>query len=718
MLSKLFNTGFSVKLAISAIALVFCFNSVSFGRGALKLYSTGNNPVWNSTSSWSLTPNGIAAQFIPQGNDTVIIDRSITQNCNFIFSGYGVLEVLTTGILRGDNFDLGFSGNSKLVCKGELKVNNLNLDDNAASLIENTGKILVRHTYSNTSASDHKISGKLSVTGNLQAGSSVKIKGEGAIESVHYDGNGSVFGINALSAIPDGSLLSEYNWTGALNSNWNEPSNWAGGMVPAAISNVAVVASDHNPEITGKACLNNLFINSGSSLAVNPEGMININGNLSVIGIGKLLLKNTVAAKSSLFLNGDASGAIQSEYQVIKGQKNLVSSPVEMAYSKTFLNMYLRTYDESMSQWGEYIVPTNDPLKVMQGYELYSLSSETRTFEGTPDQNTKSYVISNSGNGLNLTGNPFPCYIDWENNDNNAWERSSIASAIYYPDPSGSGNFSVYLPGGDDAVKLNNGSRFIAPMQGFFVKASKQGSLVVTQNSRVSSLNEPVQTIKNNSIKFKLKDSAGLSDEVMFRVLENSTFEFDDKYDALKIQNNTDSPSLYLKSQDDEKYAVNSIPGISSSSDIPLNIEISKAGQFNLSFVGGPSFEYRYPVILEDKQLNKFIDLRLESDYSFYHSPEMNADRFEIHFYSTQAIDEQAEEMSGVTVVPGEIKVNGNDHEIYTATLFSSDGKMISTAKGSLSEGLSLTTGNRAAGVCILQLSDGKQTMTKKILTK
>ena len=723
----MFNIGFSTKLIIIASAVIFCIVPDSFGRGGSKLYSVGNGTIWNSSTSWSLTSNGSASGLVPQGNDTLIIDRIVTLNNNFTFTGNGMLDVFNTGVLRGDNVNLDFSGNSNLKCSGEIKINNLSFAGNSVLLVETSGKILVRKSNIINSVSSHSILGKVSVTGSLTVGTSVNIKGNGAIESVYFDGNGTAFGIHPASLIPDGSLISEYNWTGKLNSNWNDTQNWAGASIPLTTSNVAILSSEHNPEVTAKAYSNNLYINSGSSLIVKPEAFININGNLSVIGAGKFLLKNTVSKKSSLFLNGDASGSIQSEYQVLKGQKNLVSSPVEMAYSKTFLNMYLRAYDESSSQWGSYIQPTNDPLQMMQGYELYSLSSETRTFEGTPDHNPKSYSISNSGNGLNLTGNPFTSYIDWENNDNNAWQRNSIASAIYYPDPSGSGNFSVYLPGGDDAVSLNNGSRYIAPMQGFFVKAINQGSLVVNEKSRVSSVNEPKHSVKNNSIKFKLKNDAGLTDEVMFRVLENSTYGFDDKLDALKIQNTTDAPSISLKSDDDVKYAINTIPDVNSSVSIPLNIDTKKAGQFSISNIGGSAFEYRYPVILEDKVLNKFIDLRTDSVYSFYQSLEMTSERFLIHFDSPQVAEKEVVpviEISNVKVNQGEVVVNGpvnidnTVNKVYTAMLFTVDGKMISSYKGSFSDGISLSTGKQAAGVCILTLSDGINTITKKIVTK
>ena len=721
---KMLNMRFTTRLTLVALAMMLTVVNESFGRGGLKLYSVGNNGAWSLASTWSLTANGKASEFVPQSNDTLIIDRTVMQNVNFSFTANGKLLVLNTGVLRGDNTNLAFTGNSELRCSGELRVNNLNFSDNALFTIENEGNVLVKTVCQNTSSAGHMISGKLSVTGTLTVGSNVHVKGTGAIESVHYAGEGSALGVSPASSIPDGSYITEYNWIGSVSGNWNDAQNWAGAVIPGASSNVSVLASQHNPEVTKNAVSNNLVVNSGSSLTVFPEALININGSLSVKGSGRFLLKNTAEKKSALFLNGDATGSIQSEYQVVKGKKNLVSSPVEMAYSRTFLNMYLRTYDETTGQWGSYIVPTNDPLQVMQGYEVYSLSSEVRTFEGTPDQEPKSYEVSNTGNGLNLTGNPYPCYIDWENNNNNAWQRNAIASAIYYPDPSGSGNFSVYLPGGDDAVSLNNGSRYIAPMQGFFVKAGGEGSLVVNKNSRVSNLSEPKHAVKNNAIKFKLKDAVGASDEVLFRVLGNATFGFDDNLDAVKIKNDTEAPSLSLSSEGDEKYAINTVPNVTSSLNVPVNIECKKAGEFSISATGSAAFEYRYPVILEDKAMAKFIDLRADSVYTFYQSPEMDPKRFELHFYSPAGIEEQPstkpeiEEISGVTIVPGEVTVNGNENKVYTAALYTVDGKLISSTKGSLSDGISLTTGNYAAGICVLKLSDGIHTITKKIISK
>jgi hypothetical protein len=255
-------------------------------------------------------------------------------------------------------------------------------------------------------------------------------------------------------------------------------------------------------------------------------------------------------------------------------------------------------------------------------------------------------------------------------------------------------------------------------MQGFFVKASKQGSLTVNKSSRISTFSSSKSALKNNGVKFKLKDSSGLSDEVMFRVIDNASFGFDDNLDAVKIPGNTESSSLFMLSNDLTQYAINSIPSVNSSTDIPLDIVCNKAGQFSISTTGAIDFQYRYPVVLEDKELGSFTDLRADSVYSFFHSPEMNSNRFVIHFAEPNAIAEQPSDPTEVAVTPGEVVVTGIDNKIYTAILFTVDGKLISTSKGTLSQGISLSTGNRAAGVCILKLSNGTQSITKKVFTK
>ncbi|MFZ4547081.1 MAG: T9SS type A sorting domain-containing protein [Bacteroidales bacterium] len=715
---KVLHTGLFSKILISVFIAFFVSVSYSYSRVSEKLYSIGDNSPWNSASTWSRTADGIPCGLIPQNNDTVVIDRFVVLNTDFCFSGNGCLIISATGILQGSNYNMGFTGSSALNCTGELSLYNLHFSDNSYLFIDVNGQALLNNNLIVNSLNKHLVLGSITVNGNLSLGQSVEILANGLIESASYTGNGSISGVNLSNQAYYGSIISENNWLGTISCDWDEPLNWSLGVVPNGNSNISMLVSSNSPQVSGYATCNNLYVNSAVMFVVKENAVMDILGNLKVNANGEMLLKNSSIAKASLILNGDVSGEIKSEYQIVAGQKDLLSSPVGTALSSTFLNMYLRSYDESSSQWGEYITPTNDPLEVMQGYELYSLSSATRIFEGIPNHSAKSFAISNSGNGLNLTGNPYPCYVDWENNDNNAWQRNSIASAIYYPDPSGSGNFSVYLPGGDNALSLNNGNRYIAPMQGFFVKAGKQGSLTVNQNSRVRGMKDSRQGINNNSIKFRVNDSNGLSDEAAFRVMDYSTFSFDAEFDAIKLKGDAGSPNLYFGSAGDIEYAINTVPELNSSLSFPLNLTCTNAGTYTVSTQGGLNFEQAYPVILEDKELNISIDIRNDSVYSFFHSPEMDPKRFELHFNSTQGISENIEVSPQIQVRQGEILISGKSTETCTATLFSIDGKRLNSTTGILSEGISLLTGKYNNGVYILYIKNSQCSSATKILIK
>lgn len=719
MSEKMKNTGFYAKVLIMAIAMVTLASPVIFGRTAVKMYSIGSNTPWSSVDSWSLTPDGNAAGFLPASNDTVVINSTIVQNSNLVFSGNGMLIISISGLLKGENLAISFSNNAKLQVEGNLRTGNLHFVDNSGLIISESGSISVNEKIELRSDYDHFVSGKLNCLASFGVFNPSKVIGDGTLKSELFYGDGIAFSITDLSIIPSASTISFANWVGSSNTDWFDVSNWSNGVLPSESKSTAILNLASQPTIAGKAECKNLYINSSAVLSVKPSSLLDVTNDITINSGGSLILKNSTSERSSLIFNGTIYGQIKSEYPVVAETRQLLASPVGTALTGTFLNMYLRTYDEEMSDWGEYIVPTVDPLEVMTGYEIYSLYNDVRIIEGTPDLNAKTFAVSNLGNGLNLTGNPFSSYIDWENTDNDAWQRNAVASAIYYPDPSGSGNYAVYLPGGDDAIALNNGSRYIAPMQGFFVKASEQaGSLTVQSNSRVREINDSKLSLKHNSIKFRLSTENGTADEVLFRVMPDATAGFDNSLDAIKFESNPESAYLYLQSTDDTRYAVNSIPAVASSMQMPLSIHCAATENFKLSVTGAFDFEIRYPVVLEDKELKLFMDLREDSLYAFTHSPEMNSDRFVIHFDSPDGIAEEGGVETNLQINFGEVVVSGTENEIYTASLFSTDGKLISSNSGILSEGINLATESGKYGVCILQLSNAIHRMTQKILTK
>jgi len=224
--------------------------------------------------------------------------------------------------------------------------------------------------------------------------------------------------------------------------------------------------------------------------------------------------------------------------------------------------------------------------------------------------------------------------------------------------------------------------------------------------------------IPRNAIKFSLNQGGGTNDCAVFRVSANSTFGFDNDMDALKEITDANSAHLYIMSDDFTKYALSTVPTINSDISIPLNMECVSKNVYTISVNGGLNFEYRYPLMLEDKQLNKFIDLRSDTVYSFVHSPEMKTDRFLLHFNVAPQDLEKKGMISVENAFAGEVKITGNDDKMYMVNMYTMDGRLVASAKGVLSEGIKIQTNNKPSGIVILKIFNKEHAITQKVYTK
>ena len=89
--------------------------------------------------------------------------------------------------------------------------------------------------------------------------------------------------------------------------------------------------------------------------------------------------------------------------------------------------------------------------------------------------------------GFNLTGNPYPSSIDWR--ASSGWTRSDLVSTgggydMWIWNPTAN-NYGVYNSADADGVGTNSVTRYIAPMQGYFVTASSAGNLSMNNDVRV-----------------------------------------------------------------------------------------------------------------------------------------------------------------------------------------------------------------------------------------
>jgi hypothetical protein len=103
------------------------------------------------------------------------------------------------------------------------------------------------------------------------------------------------------------TILQAFSWNGRNNSEWNDGSNWCGGVVPTIATDVMIHAGIPFPPIvspttTTTALCRNLTIDNGATLTVNASRQIDISGNLTNNG--------TVTSGGTINFNGTTAQSI------------------------------------------------------------------------------------------------------------------------------------------------------------------------------------------------------------------------------------------------------------------------------------------------------------------------------------------------------------------------------------------------------------------------
>jgi len=232
-----------------------------------------------------------------------------------------------------------------------------------------------------------------------------------------------------------------------------------------------------------------------------------------------------------------------------------------------------------------------------------------------PVQYTNSGDISKDG--WNLMSNPYPGVIDL---DNSGLSRTNIDNAVYVFNTCNQ-LYASYVGG----VGTNGGTNFIAPFQGFYVKANGAFPVLSTTSSVIVNSNKDLlKTINplDNILRIKLNN-----DEIVIRANDNANDKFNSNFDAYK--NIGDSSTIYSK-LDTIDYSINSV------NDSTEAIPIYTIGMGTLNFYGMDTWDSNYNLYLEDKSLGTMISLDSITSYSFSNPMIPNGiyiNRFVIHLF-------------------------------------------------------------------------------------
>jgi hypothetical protein len=481
--------------------------------------------------------------------------------------------------------------------------------------------------------------------------------------------DGTAGGILTVTAsLPPGT------WLGVISTNWNAASNWAGGAVPVSGTDVVIPSfASFTPVISGlvtPALCNNMTVNQGGSLGIDPGQALTVNGNLE--NNGSILIESSwVNSNGSLIVLGTPSGSGTVSYKRFlregddTGDKHLLASPVggqDVSGLFTAFNSkidFVRIWNEYGGVW-ESIV--SGLLGSGQGFNIYQTDNSDGEFVFTGSLvNSASFVASSpfkdpylsrgtdpygnvdpttvnwtagrgyisgvwtnwGGGGWNLLGNPFTSAMNAATFiSTNAGDFSPYYEALYVYD--GKSGYYRYVastvPGYEpDYVQGGSFGSFIQAGQGFMVMANNDG-VAFDFNSSMQVHNTVLPLLKSAATDdpwpgMKLKVKWGEKENMTTIVFNNEMKNgLDPGYDVGLFSTGPGVEIYTALVQKDESVNLTRqalpVAGVDTVK-IPVGIDCYAGAEITFSAITVPLGDKRF--CLEDRAKGVFTDLTTKS---------------------------------------------------------------------------------------------------------
>jgi hypothetical protein len=584
------------KLNPTIIAMLILIFSVSICNAETRVASKSGN--WTDTKTWGKDP-------IPTASDNVIITKRAIVTININNAVCASLQLGSHEPKKGDGTLFFENSTSQLTVGNDVVLGND---------INETGSI------------------------NMINGGILKIGGS---LSTPYIG----------TFIP-GSGTIEFNGTTTQTINTSVPITFNNLTIDNEIG--VVLANNYLTLVTGI-----LTINAGKKFEIAPGKLLEIIGSINNnAGTEGFTLQSDATGTAALIHNTSNVPATVELY--INGAAetwHFLSSPVSnqsISNSWTPSGTYGNGSGYDLYLWNEptfcwfyqlditsdtnwnTVHPSND-FMVGRGY-LYSVQAPnpTNEFVGNLNNESINYGLTiNSPDlslkGFNLVGNPYPSSIDWQSES--GWTRSNLVNSggghdiwIWNPAAKNYGVCNSYT-----GITTNGISRYIAPMQGFFVQAEYSDELSMNNDIRVLDessawFKSEKQEESNMSICVKSDANYG-SDEIL---LDFGCYENGDGAKKLFSSIST-APSLYINDEGNY-YSVRHLTNTNENSTIPIMFAAGIDGNYTISCNFDPNS--MDTVMLQDKKTEYIQNMNAINTYQFHASTNDDKDRFVLHFGS------------------------------------------------------------------------------------
>lgn len=474
-----------------------------------------------------------------------------------------------------------------------------------------------------------------------------------------------------------------YGWNGNSSEEWHTATNWSDG-IPSVHAWVNIPSGcAHYPMVeTITDTVGALSIQSGGYLTVKSKLML-----LSdVVNQGTLLLDSGQLKWNGVYRGNLTQRQPTSTQGGWAGVGTSVQGRASMLGDVRTNRMNAFTWNADNAEWS-IASPTDTVLPglghlVFYGTNGVDTSGSMLQVDGHPISQANPSIgygtgdpndFLGSADGWNFLSNPFACALDFS-----SLNRQHVGNSFSIWDAQNK-QYIAYSTAG-----ITN--PYIAPMQGFWVKADNAQATLSPMSIRSNGILEPAHFHRSKPfdrlvISVQEEGDSTKSDYTVVALIEGSTKGFDIEWDALKLPNGEAVPTFYTKQ--DGVYAINAIPHSPTSTgktSIPMGMLGGENGKvYRISY--DQTFVINdYTVFLEDQLMERIYNL-CDRDASFVYDS-LSPDRFILHIggngINVLQNDNEAQHDDMVWVYNGRVYVRSN--RASEMKVFDMQGRMVWTS--------------------------------------
>jgi Ig-like domain CHU_C associated len=458
-------------------------------------------------------------------------------------------------------------------------------------------------------------------------------------------------------------------WDGSSSTSWTDGANWSTGSAPSTtISNILVIPS---ASVSTFPTIADITISSGGAIVLMADANFTLTGTMTNNGkfivnsgatfvysgttpfasgtTGEFVFKQDVTGKSALF-SGTYQPVGRYWYMGVpfsQARSVFGTAPSAVEANGPYSSKVWGWNEAGGAVWSE-ITSQSATLNPTEGYlvrtggSCKNLQFTTTSAPYTADI-SKSVTRTTGGNsldGYNLISNPFPAYIDAVAMKN---ASVNIGNTVWYRTYNSTNNQMVFdhlqanAPS-SSIVNSNNGHsttqlQKIPPYQAFWVRVQgSPGSSGTVNINRTMLSHEPNGMNLKTTSEFKafvrMNLAQGVKTDQFVVYLEDEFTNGYDGYDGEKMFV-AGMPQVYTKTGS-YKLAIQSVKADKSKTTIPVSVEIPTPTMYTFAFIDHHVQSGK--VFLEDKKYGIYVDLDIDTAYTFFSTSGTLHDRFALHF--------------------------------------------------------------------------------------